>query len=410
LESAEATCAGDGIEAPDVLDLLAHLVEKSLVLMDPGGMRYRMLETVRAYAGEKLGEAGDEAPTRARHFEHFLGLAEAARPHLAGPVQGLWLKRLDPDRENFIAGFNHVSQAAAGGPVAVRLLHALRPYWINRGELSLGLQMAVETLRRSDLRTRDSSRCMVLFSAGQIAFLSGKIEEAKRYLEECLAIAREIGSAAIMLRVLQPLGMTELARHDAAAATKYLEEALELAEKAGDERETATALNAVAMLYRLRGSNAEAKRVCQRALEIFRALGDQELIGVGLVSLAMVLITLGELEPVPAMMNETLDIARQTGSQPMFINAIDLGCGLAASMERWVECAMLCGAARTLRQRAALQRDAADDAFVRRAVEAATAGLGGSLFTLQQSTGGALTPSQLEGVIAALLAAKCITN
>ena len=102
LEAAEAVCADERLPESDVLDLLTHLVEKSLVVLEVNG-RYRMLDTVRHYALEKAAESGEEAPARARHLEFFLALAERARPELAGAEQGTWLGRLDLDHENLLS-------------------------------------------------------------------------------------------------------------------------------------------------------------------------------------------------------------------------------------------------------------------------------------------------------------------
>jgi tetratricopeptide (TPR) repeat protein len=387
LESAEATCAGDGIEAPDVLDLLAHLVEKSLVLMDPGGMRYRMLETVRAYAGEKLVEAGDCDGTRERHLKHFLGLAEAARPHLAGPVQRLWLTRLDPERENLLAAFAFAVRLESTGLSAVRLLHALRPYWITRGEMSRCLEMATEALAHPGLSERNDWRCMGLFSAGQVSFLMGRSPEAQAMLEECLTIARETGSAAIAMRVLQPLGMTCLALQDYRSATNHLSEALALAQIQGDDRETATALNALAMLYRLQGLDALARPSCERALAILRSLGDQENIGVGLLSLAMVVSRIDGPDAAGPLLAEAASIATQSGSLPVLLGALDVACGLAAARDQWSLAARLFGAAQAQREKAGARRDAADQAYVDEAMRQTRARLDATAFNHEVANG-----------------------
>jgi predicted ATPase len=93
LEAAEAVCAEDGVEAPDVLDLLTHLVDRSLVVMEEqdGGARYRLLGTVRQYGREKLLESGEADPARERHRAWCLNLAERAEPELQGPRQHVWL-------------------------------------------------------------------------------------------------------------------------------------------------------------------------------------------------------------------------------------------------------------------------------------------------------------------------------
>ncbi len=97
LDAAEAVCASDGIESFDVLDLLTHLVDKSLVVMDErdGETRYRMLETIRQYAREKLLESGEGERVRNRHTDFCLRLAATAKPELRGPNQKTWLERLD---------------------------------------------------------------------------------------------------------------------------------------------------------------------------------------------------------------------------------------------------------------------------------------------------------------------------
>ncbi len=103
LSAAEAVCSGDGLERGKVLDLLARLVDKSLVLVtgrDGEEARHRMLETVRQYGREKLEEAGEEPAVRRRLADFFLALAEEAEPALMGPEQGEWLKRLEVEHDN----------------------------------------------------------------------------------------------------------------------------------------------------------------------------------------------------------------------------------------------------------------------------------------------------------------------
>jgi non-specific serine/threonine protein kinase len=105
VESAEGVCSGDGIEADAVLDLLAQLVDKSLVLAERHGdeMRYRYLETLRQYALEELRNAGEEGRLRRRHCEWFVDLAERAEPELVGPHQATWLERLEREHDNLRA-------------------------------------------------------------------------------------------------------------------------------------------------------------------------------------------------------------------------------------------------------------------------------------------------------------------
>ncbi|MFD9414004.1 BTAD domain-containing putative transcriptional regulator [Streptomyces goshikiensis] len=135
LESAEAVCAGGEIGAEQVLDLVARLVDCSLVAAD-GTARYRTLESVTAYALERLAEAGpaEASAARLRHAEHCAGLAERAAAHLHGPGQRRWLRRLDRETLNLRAALDHAAAAGAGG-TAVRLVNALAWYWFLRGRI-----------------------------------------------------------------------------------------------------------------------------------------------------------------------------------------------------------------------------------------------------------------------------------
>lgn len=387
LAAAEAVTAGDGLDPLDVVTLLSNLVDKSLVIMAPAGTRYRMLETVRAYAAEQLADSGEDHAVRLRHLRHHLELAETARPQLAGPEQGHWLAQLDAERDNFLAAHRFSEQVDDSDAPGLRLMHALRPYWINRGELSLGLETALALLARPRLAARDAARCMALFGAGQLSFLAGRHPEAQRHLEECLAIARETGNDAIVARVLQPLGMTCLALRDEAAAARHLDEALQRALAQGDERECASALNARAMLHRLQGRHELAEPLCAQAVAICRRLGDQENIGVGLLSLAMVSLSLGRHEAAQDMLREAAGIAQQTGSQPLLLGALEVAAGLAAARGRWADAAACYGAAQAQRREAGLGRDPADEAFVDGALQAARRALGADEWTAHEARG-----------------------
>jgi non-specific serine/threonine protein kinase len=197
--------------------------------MQIGGERYRMLDTVRHYAQEKMAEGGDEVAVRGRHLDFYLALAEKARPELAGPDQGAWLSRLDLERENLLSAHSWGRQVASTGNLCPRLAHALRPYWINRGLLTLGLQVTLEVLACAGMEKRHEARCRALFGAGQLCFFMGRDAEATTYLAESLAIAREAADAGAVARILQPLGMARLGVGDVVTARAHLEEAVGLA-------------------------------------------------------------------------------------------------------------------------------------------------------------------------------------
>ncbi|MFG1805440.1 BTAD domain-containing putative transcriptional regulator [Streptomyces sp. NPDC049040] len=135
--AAEAVCAdGDAIEADDVLDLMAALVEKSLVVAQrtegTGPVRYRMLESIRAYGAERLAEAGETERTHRAHAAYFLDFALTADPHLRSAEQLDWLRMLSDDRDNLQTAL-HRSLDAGDIHGAMRLIAALSSYWLLRG-------------------------------------------------------------------------------------------------------------------------------------------------------------------------------------------------------------------------------------------------------------------------------------
>ena len=117
----------------DVLDLLTDLVDKSLVTLDPEAGRYRLLETIRQYAQERLDAAGEGGAVRTRHLAHYLAMAEAAKTKLVGPEQAEWLARLDLDRENLLAAHAWCDRAEGGATLGLRLVNAIKEYWFRRG-------------------------------------------------------------------------------------------------------------------------------------------------------------------------------------------------------------------------------------------------------------------------------------
>ncbi|NUS12845.1 MAG: tetratricopeptide repeat protein, partial [Streptomyces sp.] len=150
LAAAEAVCADDdAIEPDDVLDLMAALVDKSLVVArhpeGSGGVRYRMLESIRAYGAERLAEAGETERTFRAHAAHFLDVAMTADPHLRGAEQLEWLRALSDERDNLQAALHRTLDA---GDIhgTMRLIAALSQYWLLRGVRYEGVGPAREVL------------------------------------------------------------------------------------------------------------------------------------------------------------------------------------------------------------------------------------------------------------------------
>ena len=296
LEGAEAVGAAGSIGEQDVVDLLSNLVEKSLVNMEAEGQRYRLVETVRQYAQDKLDGAGEADAARSRHLAFYLALAERASPELVGPNQGVWLARLDLEGENLLAAHAWCDQAQDGAELGLRLVFAIKLYMIYRGLLALLHRASVEALGRPAAAQRTVARSRVQHGAGQASFFMGRFAEANSFLEESLSIAREVGDTGRAAMVLEELGSVASGQGDLLTARMYLEQALVLAGELDDKRALAAANNALAQLCRMEGDLDKAEGLYEQALALIRGMGDRESIAISLLNLAMVAIGRGSIQ------------------------------------------------------------------------------------------------------------------
>ncbi|MFD4370229.1 BTAD domain-containing putative transcriptional regulator [Streptomyces sp. NPDC058486] len=147
LDAAEQVCGGGEVAADDVLDLLARLVDRSLVVAVEGkdGPRYRLLESVAAYCVERMADAGETEDVRGRHLTYYTRLAEAAEPALRGPAQREWLARLDAESPNLRAALDRAAQRG-DAEHAQRLVDALAWYWVLRGRLGEAVRSTATAL------------------------------------------------------------------------------------------------------------------------------------------------------------------------------------------------------------------------------------------------------------------------
>jgi predicted ATPase/DNA-binding CsgD family transcriptional regulator len=207
LGAAEAVCAGEDLEGDKVLDLLASLVDKSLVIVEEqdGEARYRLLETMRQYGREKLQESGEDEPVRRRHAEYYLALAEEPEPDLR--EQGAWLLRLGTEHDNFRAALRWTLGPEAQDPdLGLRLATALghRRFWAVYG-LDEGLAWLERGLER-DKAASKPLRADALSHAGWIANVQGNYDKALGLLEDNYVVSKEIGQNQTVAVSLVQLG------------------------------------------------------------------------------------------------------------------------------------------------------------------------------------------------------------
>ncbi|WP_205718699.1 BTAD domain-containing putative transcriptional regulator [Actinomadura sp. WMMA1423] len=263
LDAAEAVCAGGDVREEDVLDLLTRLVDRSLVVMvdGPSGPRYRLLESVAAYAAERLREADDLDGARDRHLRHYLDLAERAEPHLRGPEQRAWLDRLDADAANLRAALEEALRRP-GAAEAVRLGTALCWWWLLRGRL--------HEARRTLSAVLDAApeAAGLRLPAAAFALLTGDRSARGAQGEDDIADPVRRGRALW----LYAHGLYHAGDPDGSARAN--ERALRLFGEAGDRWGTAAALGLRATLAQVRGRLAAIADAGGRAAALFAELGD----------------------------------------------------------------------------------------------------------------------------------------
>ncbi|MCW5634779.1 MAG: hypothetical protein KIT17_15705 [Rubrivivax sp.] len=278
--AAAAVCADESVPAKRIPDLLASLVQKSLTWRagEAAGSRYRMLETIRDYAREKLAEQPAAAAAAAeRHCNHYFALAkEAARGMQAGE-QAKWVRRLEDELENLRAAHACTLAGGADPMIAVKLPVALATFWTLRGYATEGRKAIRAALALPAIQESDLARAHALYTEAALASDGqGDHVAAREMLETCLALRRNLGDPVWIAATLSTLAQVRLQAGDINGAAACENEALELF-AAGDDRYG----QALCWLHRgqihVWAGNADAAFAdLDQALTHARAIGNRE--------------------------------------------------------------------------------------------------------------------------------------
>ncbi|GAA1265328.1 hypothetical protein GCM10009646_61330 [Streptomyces aureus] len=341
LDAAEEVCAGDGVRRDEVLDVVTRLVDRSLVVVvaGPGGAgpRYRLLESVAAYAKERLHETDELAAVRHRHLRHYAELAEQAEPRLHGGGQGEWLGRLDAETANLRAALDEATRRASTSGAtddAVHVATALSWWWLLRGRLS-------------EARRALSAVLAVVPSAGELRLLSdafGLMTGERPPSAPCPDVA--ITDPVRRGRAIWFSAYGLFRSGDLTASEEAVSRALALFAAADDPWGTAAALGLRSMHALIRGDLDALGRDGLRSAGLFRELGDRwgELQTVE--PLAALAEIKGEYAESARRHEEGLRMARELGLD-VEVSARLSGLGRLALLDRdWDRAAELHGQAR----------------------------------------------------------------
>ncbi|MFE5847461.1 BTAD domain-containing putative transcriptional regulator [Streptomyces niveus] len=313
LEAAEAVCAGDGVAREEVLDLLARLVDRSLVVRvdGPAGPRYRLLESVAAYATERLHAMGDFTAVRERHLRYYLRLAEETEPRLRGPEQRAQMLRLRAETANLRTALTTAADPGANPganqEAALRLVTSLSWYWLLAGRLQEARRALASALATTSPPSSRRAEARALHTA--FALLGGEPVTPATPAADHAAVESPRRRASA-----QWLGAYGLFNAGAVAAADGLNTlALYGFEALGDRWGIAASLGRRAVHAHIRGELAGAREDGERSARLFRELGDRwgELQSVS--PLALLAMIDGDYTEAARLHHEGLRIAEELG-------------------------------------------------------------------------------------------------
>jgi non-specific serine/threonine protein kinase len=300
----------------DVLDRLGALVDKSLVVADRGGTEthFHLLETIRAYALERLVESGERTSTERAHASWFVGFAEDAMRELRGPKRPGWTTRLEQEQGNLRAAIEWAT-ATGDAPVGLRLGAALWRFWINRGAYAEGRAHLARLLALPRGASPGAERANALTAAGVLAREQGDLAAAQAHHEEALAIRRQLGDGPGVAAALNTLGLVAERRGDFAAARVLYEETLRLSREHGDQVLIAYALGNLGIMATNQGDYERASALIEECLAICRLIHDTSAIANSALELGRIAAAVGNVELARARFSEGFALMEEIGDQ-----------------------------------------------------------------------------------------------
>jgi predicted ATPase/class 3 adenylate cyclase len=433
IEAAEAVCSSSQCATADVLDQLARLVDKSLILVDErnGRARYRLLETLRQYGMERLAAAGEQGELHGRLLSWALVQAERAEPELKGPKQGAFLDLLEDEHDNMRAAltwaFSHLD--AADG---LRLSVLLSRFWLVRGYLTEGRHWLGKALAASSSEAAiPSDRAKALIAASTLAWHQGDYAGVGPLAEEALLLSRELGDMVGIAEALCRLGelatmtgdhqqarsLFEESRaawtesgamrgviqsmnvplHDLATivledgdldrAGKLFEEALAIAKEHGNTTDVVFHLSGLGHVARRRGDHEASRALYEESHKMAASLGYTRMAAFTLQYMAGLAFTSGDLSRAASIYREALAYFGPAHDELGIVRCLEGLAMVAALTGRFEKTSRLAGSAEALRQAMHSPMPPSEVDDYEWALRRSRSGLGDDLFELARSEG-----------------------
>ena len=313
LAAAQQVATLGGTAPADVLDLLARLVDRSLLAAELTAeqARYRMLATVRRYGAERLAEAGEHPAASQAMLAWYLDLAERTEAGLTGPGQARAGGQLQAEAHNLRAVLQD-ARDRKDVTAALRLAGALAPFWYLRGHYREGRDWLDWALAAPGVPPA-AVRAKALAGSGKLAHLQCEYPAAVRRLEAALALYRDLGDRRGVAGVLQALGSVAREQGRYARAVELHAESLGEFEALGDRRGAAGAHDSLGFAAWLQGDFETASSECTRALSAFTEFGDAEGTAGAVLGLGVIALYRGEHDAAAALLARSRELAERVG-------------------------------------------------------------------------------------------------
>jgi predicted ATPase/DNA-binding SARP family transcriptional activator len=308
LDAAEQVCAVDGVDPAQVLELLTALTEKSLLVTDTGGApRYRMLDTIKEYAGDRLAEAGESDLARRAHLAYVTGLAQAADPHLRRAEQLEWLATLEAEHDNIAAALRG-ALAAGDAAGAMRLAAAAGWYWWLGGHKAEGIELITAAAGLPGEVSDDVSAMVYALGVTFMADGPGDQYQAAEWIHKAYQFTQRSQARNPLLGFVAPLERMLQQPDSVLAAFEPL-----LADDDPWVRALAR-LHLGKMRIVLGQGGRDADAYLESALAEFRAVGDRWGISFALTELADRIATRGEFAEACEHYEQAIAVVTEAGA------------------------------------------------------------------------------------------------
>ncbi|MER7152986.1 AAA family ATPase, partial [Streptomyces lydicus] len=346
LEAAEYVCSGPELPTEELLDVVGELVAQSVLVREEhaAGVRYRMLDTVRAYGADWLAATGDGERLRRRHRDWYLGLATWCELDWFSSRQAEIAARIEAELPNLRIALEHSLESASDTHLGQYLAGTLWFYWVGCGRLAEGRHWLDRALELEG--GHDEARLKALWVAGYVAVLQGDTVGALGALQECREEAERTGNATAAAYALHRTGCLALVCDDMPRAEELLRGALARYHEIGELNSNVLMGQVeLAMAVAFQGELADAVRLCQDVLEVCEDHGERWARAYALFVLAYAAWSEGEAGRARALLEECLGIHHAFRDLLGAVLAIELVALVVAGEGEAEEAAVLQGAA-----------------------------------------------------------------